>query len=196
MSKFSALNRRYLRISPNTTLEVRIYLHPDLIPTFTDDLLKVLHPVRLHLTHVETDRLSPSSHNPETQRRKREKERQKAYEGLRTRTRIRCQRVPTSHHYPTYRSQPRTLPALVFLTDTKTRDFTFEEEGEDAKPTLKTDYTGFSIYGRSLCLVVDPPVQQETVQAGRRKKINQKGKMGIEEWFVNTRNDVPAIDDS
>jgi len=41
MSKFSALNRRYLRISKNTTLEVRIYLHPDLIPTFTDELLQV-----------------------------------------------------------------------------------------------------------------------------------------------------------
>ena len=41
MSKFSALNRRYLRISKNTTLEVRIYLHPDLIPTFTVELLQV-----------------------------------------------------------------------------------------------------------------------------------------------------------
>jgi hypothetical protein len=41
MNKFATLNRRYLRISKNTTLEVRIYLHPDLIPTFTDDLLKV-----------------------------------------------------------------------------------------------------------------------------------------------------------
>ena len=41
MSKFSALNRRYLRISKNTTLEVRIYLHPDLVPIFTDDLLTV-----------------------------------------------------------------------------------------------------------------------------------------------------------
>src|SRR5271170_5547654 len=44
MSQFSALNRRYLRISKNTTLEVRIYLHPDLIPAFTDDLLKVRSP--------------------------------------------------------------------------------------------------------------------------------------------------------
>jgi hypothetical protein len=43
MSKFSALNRRYLRISKNTTLEVRIYLHPDLVSTFTDDLLEVIH---------------------------------------------------------------------------------------------------------------------------------------------------------
>src|SRR5579859_5912253 len=41
MSKFAALNRRYLRISKNTTLEVRIYLHPEFIPSFTDDLLKV-----------------------------------------------------------------------------------------------------------------------------------------------------------
>jgi hypothetical protein len=41
MTTFAPLNRRYLRISKYTTLEIRIYLHPDLIPTFTDDLLKV-----------------------------------------------------------------------------------------------------------------------------------------------------------
>ena len=39
-------------------------------------------------------------------------------------------------------------------------------------------------------------MQQETVQAGRKKKGTKKGQGGIEEWFVNTRNDVPAIDDS
>jgi hypothetical protein len=42
--------------------------------------------------------------------------------------------------------------------------------------------------------VVDPPVQQEIVPA-RKKKGTKKGTGGIEEWFVNTRNDVPAIDD-
>lgn len=73
-----------------------------------------------------------------------------------------------------------------------------EEEG-DAKPTLRTEYTGFSIYGKSLCLVVDPPAetQQGTVApGGRRKRGTKKGTGGIEEWFVNTRNDAPAIDDS
>jgi hypothetical protein len=68
MSTFAPLNRRYLRISKYTTLEVRIYLHPDLIPTFTDDLLKV-HPSGN--VDVETHHMCPTTHNTETQRRKR-----------------------------------------------------------------------------------------------------------------------------
>lgn len=60
---------------------------------------------------------------------------------------------------------------------------------------LNTEYTGFSIYGRALCLVVDPPSPQAT-EAPVRKKQAKKDKGGIEEWFVNTRGDLPGIDDS
>lgn len=79
MSKFAALNRRYLRISKNTTLEVRIYLHPDLIPSFTDDLLKVLLPQLLAMgslfTCVETHYVCSTTYYPEIEGRKCEKER-------------------------------------------------------------------------------------------------------------------------
>ena len=73
MSKFTSLNRRYLRISKNTALEVRIYLHPDLIPTFTDDLLKV--PPSFSKTDLETHHGRPAAHYSETKRGKRKEER-------------------------------------------------------------------------------------------------------------------------
>ena len=62
---------------------------------------------------------------------------------------------------------------------------------------LNTEYTGFSIYGRALCLVVDPPAVQTTetvVRVKKRKPREVKG--GIEEWFVNSGNEAPGIDDS
>jgi len=48
-------------------------------------------------------------------------------------------------------------------------------------------------------LVVDPPAERQegtVLSGGRKKRSTTKGKGGIEEWFVNTRNDVPGIDDS
>ena len=76
------------------------------------------------------------------------------------------------------------------------REFAFVEDAEDEKPVVNTDYTGFSIYGRSLCLVVDPPVAPLTeVTVPTKKKTTKKVKGGIEEWFVNTQYEVPGIDD-
>jgi len=61
---------------------------------------------------------------------------------------------------------------------------------------VNTEYTGFSIYGRSLCLVVDPPAaQMAEVTLPTKKKRTKKVKNGIEEWFVNTQNEEPGIDD-
>jgi hypothetical protein len=70
------------------------------------------------------------------------------------------------------------------------------EDAEDEKPVLNTDYTGFSIYGHSLCLVVDPPTTQAEVALPVKKKRAKKAKGGVEEWFVNINNDVPSVDDS
>jgi hypothetical protein len=86
-STFSALNRRYLRISKNTTLEVRIYLHPDLIPTFTDELLDVIPPDIPHtnlplMSHAEADIGCPADNHPKTQGREFQEKRQEAYKRL------------------------------------------------------------------------------------------------------------------
>jgi hypothetical protein len=61
---------------------------------------------------------------------------------------------------------------------------------------VNTEYTGFSIYGRSLCLVVDPPMIQTTEVPAPKKKRAKKVKGGIGEWFVNSQNEVPGLDDS
>lgn len=65
---------------------------------------------------------------------------------------------------------------------------------------MNTEYTGFSIYGRALCLVVDPPSEREAMvvpsAATKKRKVTKKGQGGIEDWFVNARNEEPAIDDS
>lgn len=61
---------------------------------------------------------------------------------------------------------------------------------------VNTDYTGFPIYGRSLCLVVDPPMGQTTEVSAPVKKRAKKVNGGIEEWFINAQNEVPGIDDS
>ena len=86
------------------------------------------------------------------------------------------------------------------LTFLQKRDFTFNEnDTEDTKPTLNTDYTGFSIYGRALCLVVDPPSETDDLtipSMTRKRKVSQKGHAGIEDWFVNTRIEELGIDDS
>ena len=71
----------------------------------------------------------------------------------------------------------------------------FENEG-DEKPVLNTSYTGFSIYGRSLCLVVDPPnPTTDEVIPKRKRARTEKGKGGIEEWFVNAHGEEPSVDD-
>lgn len=80
----------------------------------------------------------------------------------------------------------------------QTREFTFAQDGDDEKPILKAEYAGFSIFGRSLCLVVDPPAPRTneiSAPAAKKRKKAKEVVGGIEEWFVNTRNDVPSIDD-
>jgi hypothetical protein len=59
---------------------------------------------------------------------------------------------------------------------------------------LNTEYTGFSIYGRALCLVVDPPGPH--AESLVRKKKARKERGGIEEWFVNMRGEEAGIDDT
>jgi hypothetical protein len=45
--------------------------------------------------------------------------------------------------------------------------------------------------------VVDPlGVSEEVIPTAAKKRKTRKEKGGIEEWFVNTRNEVPGIDDS
>ena len=65
---------------------------------------------------------------------------------------------------------------------------------------LNTEYTGFSIYGRALCLVVDPPSEREEMAvpsaASKRRKASKKAPGGIEDWYVNTRNEEPGMDDT
>lgn len=66
---------------------------------------------------------------------------------------------------------------------------------------LNTKYTGFSIYGRALCLVVDPPSEREemavpSAASKRRKASKEKAQGGIEDWYVNTRNEEPGMDDT
>ena len=66
---------------------------------------------------------------------------------------------------------------------------------------LNTKYTGFSIYGRALCLVVDPPSEREEIAvpsaaSKRRKASKKKAQGGIEDWYVNTRNEEPGMDDT
>jgi hypothetical protein len=45
--------------------------------------------------------------------------------------------------------------------------------------------------------VVDPSgVREDIIATTTKKKKPRKEKGGIEEWFVNTRNEDPGIDDS
>jgi len=61
---------------------------------------------------------------------------------------------------------------------------------------LNTEYSGFPIYGKALCLVVDPPLPAKaSVDRSRSKRKSKKGNGGIDEWFVNNQSEAPAIDD-
>lgn len=78
----------------------------------------------------------------------------------------------------------------------QTREFTFAE-GDDEKPTLNTEYSGFPIYGKALCLVVDPPQStSEAAGTSKQKRKSKKARGGIDEWFVNNPNEAPGIDDT
>jgi len=78
----------------------------------------------------------------------------------------------------------------------QTREFTFPD-GDEGKPTLNTQYSGFPIYGKALCLVVDPPLPaSESTVPSRSKKKPKKAKGGVDEWFVNNANEEPGIDDT
>jgi len=62
---------------------------------------------------------------------------------------------------------------------------------------LNTEYSGFPIYGKALCLVVDPPLPvQASLGTSRSKRKSKKGNGGIDEWFVNNQSETPAIDDT
>jgi len=70
-------------------------------------------------------------------------------------------------------------------------------DGDDEKPTLNTEYSGFSIYGKALCLVVDPPLPtNDLVGTSRSKRNSKREKGGIDEWLVNNQSEAPGIDDT
>ena len=78
----------------------------------------------------------------------------------------------------------------------QTREFTFPNPAkEDEKPTLNTTYTGFSIYGKALCLVLEPPTGNAPAPLVRKKKA-KSAEGGIENWFVNQQREEPGIDDA
>jgi hypothetical protein len=49
-------------------------------------------------------------------------------------------------------------------------------------------------------LVVDPPSEREEMAvpsaASKRRKASKKAPGGIEDWYVNTRNEEPGMDDT
>ncbi|OLL24629.1 hypothetical protein NEOLI_003162 [Neolecta irregularis DAH-3] len=149
-STFATLNRRYLRISQYSVLEVRIYLDLKHVPWFTWEIISEIRPLIIPKLREEATK----------------KKKQSSKDVIKTdkfEATIFLLPIKTRHEIL---SKSKTLTFPPSRSD--------DEEDLNIKPTLNTKYDGYTIWGKSLCIIAKPPLE-----SGRNN--------GLEDWIQATQ---------